>query len=465
MPQTDVIERLAALLPSGRLLIGAEIGPRYYTDVVGRIGAMPQVVVRPRNTVEASRILADCHAAGVCIVTQGGMTGLACGALPRENEIVLSLEHMNRIQAIDVNGATVTVEAGAVLETVQEQVETLGLSFPLDLGARGSCTIGGIIATNAGGNHVIRYGTMRELVLGLEVVLADGTVIGDLRKYLKNNAGFDLKQYFIGSEGTLGVITRAVLRLFPLPAERAVAGCSLSSFANVVAFLNHVRHRLGGELTAFEVMWQSYFLRAAALPHIKPMLPAGRPFYAIVEASGGDAASTRERFERILGEAHEIALIEDAVIAKSQTEAASIWRIRDASVEVHAAIRPAIAFDISLAIDQMEEFAERLDAAIHAIDPHSHAVIFGHLGDGNLHVGVHHADDRPAIREDLEKRVYDLVAAYGGSISAEHGIGISKRPYLDRSRTKAEIALMRTIKKAIDPKGILNPGRVIEIDE
>jgi FAD/FMN-containing dehydrogenase len=464
MSHPDLIERLAPSLSAGGLLIGAEIGPRYYTDVAGRVGTLPQVVFRPRSTAEVSRILANCHAEGAPVVVQGGMTGLVCGALPRTDEVVMSLERMNRIEAIDVEAATVIVEAGAVLQTVQERVEMLGLSFPLDLGARGSCTIGGNIATNAGGNRVIRYGMMRELVLGLEVVLADGTVIESLRKYFKNNTGFDVKQYFIGSEGTLGVITRAVLRLFPLPAQRAVACCSLSSFSNVIALLDLVRRQLGGELTAFEVMWHSYFSRAAALPHVKPALPADRAFYVIVEACGVDAASTRDRFEGLLGQAHEAALIDNAVIAKSEAEAASIWRIRDASVEVHAAIRPAISLDVSLAIDRMEEFAARADQVAQAADQASCIVVFGHLGDGNLHVGVHHAEDRPDIGREIEARIYDLVAACGGSISAEHGIGISKRPYLRHSRTEAEIALMRAVKKAVDPKGILNPGRIFEID-
>jgi FAD/FMN-containing dehydrogenase len=465
MPQLGLIERLAPSLSGGAVLLGAEIGPRYYTDVVGRVGSLPQAVLRPRSTAEVSRILANCHAEGVPVAIQGGMTGLVCGALPRTNEIVISLERMNRIEAIDVKAATAIVEAGAVLEMVQEQVETLGLSFPLDLGARGSCTIGGNIATNAGGNRVIRYGMMRELVLGLEVVLADGTVIENLRKYFKNNTGFDVKQYFIGSEGTLGVITRAVLRLFPVPAERAVACCSLSGFSNVIALLDLMRRRLGGELTAFEVMWRSYFARATALPHVKPALPADREFYVIVEASGVDAATTRDRFESLLGQAHEAALIDNAVIAKSGAEAASIWRIRDASAEVHAAIRPAISLDVSLAIDRMEEFAARADEVAQAVDRQSCIVVFGHLGDGNLHIGAHHADGRPDLGEELERRIYDLVAACGGSISAEHGIGISKRPYLRHSRSEAEIALMRAIKKAVDPKGILNPGRIFEADQ
>ena len=465
MPPPGLVDMLAPSLSAGGLLIGAEIGPRYYTDVVGRVGASPQAVLRPRSTTEVSRILAACHAEGVPVAIQGGMTGLVCGALPRASEIVLSLERMNRIEAIDVNAATATVEAGAILQMLQERVETLGLSFPLDLGARGSCTIGGNIATNAGGNRVIRYGMMRELVLGLEVVLADGTVIENLRKYLKNNTGFDVKQYFIGSEGTLGVVTRAVLRLFPLPAARAVACCSLSSFANVVALLDLARRRLGGELTAFEVMWQSYFSRATALPHVKPVLPTDRAFYVIVEASGVDAANSLYRFENMLGHAHETTMIDDAVIAKSEAEATSIWRIRDASVEVHAMIRPAIGFDVSLAIDRMEDFAVRADAVARALDPRCGVIVFGHLGDGNLHVGAQHTDGPADIGKELEQRIYDLVAACGGSISAEHGIGISKRPYLRHSRTDAEIALMRAIKKAIDPKGILNPGRIFEIAE
>src|SRR6516162_11593496 len=238
MPQPGLIERLAPSLSGGAVLLGAEIGPRYYTDVVGRVGSLPQAVLRPRSTAEVSRILGNCHAEGLPVVIQGGMTGLVCGALPRTNEIVISLERMNRIEAIDVKAATAIVEAGAVLQMVQDEVEALGLSFPLDLGARGSCTIGGNIATNAGGNRVIRYGMMRELVLGLEVVLADGTILKGVRKYIKNNTGVDLKQLFVGTEGTLGVVTRAALRIFPAPAEQQVALCALESFDKVRAFLD-----------------------------------------------------------------------------------------------------------------------------------------------------------------------------------------------------------------------------------
>ena len=464
MAPSGFVERLAASCAPGVLLTGDGIGPRYFTDVVGRTGALPRAVLRPSTTAEVSRLVAACHAEGVPVVTQGGMTGLVGGTLPNADEIVLSLERMNRIDEIDTGSGTATVEAGAVLQTVQDRVEARGFTFPLDLGARGSCTIGGNIATNAGGNRVIRYGMMRDLVLGLEVVMADGTVIDALRKYIKNNAGFDVKQYFIGSEGTLGIVTRAVLRIFPKPGERAVACCSLSGFAAVVALLAHARRLLGGDLTAFEVMWNAYYARAAALPHARAPLRADRPFYVLVEASGADAERTRAGFETVLSQALADGLIEDAVVAKSEADAAALWRIRDASLEVHAAVMPAVGFDVSLAIEAMEEFAAKVGEAAGALDPEALVLLFGHLGDGNLHVIVHHAQAPADVGGRLEERIYDLVGAFGGSISAEHGIGIAKRPYLGRSRTSAEIALMRSIKMAVDPKGILNPGRVIAIE-
>jgi FAD/FMN-containing dehydrogenase len=337
--------------------------------------------------------------------------------------------------------------------------------FPLDLGARGSCTIGGNISTNAGGNRVIRYGMTRDLVLGLEAVLADGTILKGVRKYIKNNTGIDLKQLFVGTEGTLGVVTRAALRIFPAPAEQQVALCALESFDKVRALLDLARTRLAGDLTAFEVMWNEYYrLTTELVKGVAAPLPTSHPFYVLLEASGSDAERIRSDLEAMLETALEPGIILDATIASSGAAAAAIWKIRDSSVELGRAIGPnGVGFDISLAIGEMQAFADTVNRELkEKIDPAAYAIVFGHAGDGNLHVNVRYS---PAVDkyEEVSKLVYGLTADFAGSISAEHGIGLLKRPYLKLSRTEGEIETMRTLKRALDPHGILNPGRIFTV--
>jgi FAD/FMN-containing dehydrogenase len=335
--------------------------------------------------------------------------------------------------------------------------------YPLDLGARGTCTIGGNISTNAGGNRVIRYGMTRDLVLGLEAVLADGTVLKGLRKYIKNNTGTDLKQLFIGTEGTLGVVTRAALRIFPAPAEQQVALCALPSFDAVRALLGLARKRLGGELTAFEVMCKYYYGYATELVkgNVAP-LPSGSPFYILMESSGSDGERLRTDVEKLLEEALGEGIITDATIASSGAAAAAIWRIRDSSVEVGRATAPSVGSDISLAIDQMEPFTIAIEKAIKKVDKDAVMTVLGHVGDGNLHVNAKYSP--PADKhEEMKEIIYSITADFGGSISAEHGIGIARRPYLKLSRTPEEIETMRTLKRALDPHHILNPGRIFTI--
>jgi FAD/FMN-containing dehydrogenase len=335
--------------------------------------------------------------------------------------------------------------------------------FPLDLGSRGSCTIGGNISTNAGGNRVIRYGMTRDLVLGLEAVLADGTVLRGVRKYIKNNTGIDLKQLFVGTEGTLGAVTRAALRIFPAPAERQVALCALSNFDQVRALLTLARKRLGGELTAFEVMWNSYYrLTTELVKGVARPLAADHPFYVLFEASGSDAERLRADLEKLLEQALGDDIILDATIASSGAAAAAIWRIRDSSVELGRALGPRVGFDVSVAIDRMDAFADAIDAGLKTIDKHAYAIVFGHAGDGNLHILATYSP--PADKYDqISKLVYGITGDVGGSISAEHGIGILKRPYLKLSRTADEIETMRTLKRALDPHQILNPGRIFTV--
>jgi FAD/FMN-containing dehydrogenase len=460
--QASIMGDLRAAFDTSTVLTGADIEARYHTDMAGVPVAPPLAVMRPRSTEEVSQFLKICHAARVPVTTQGGMTGLVRATMPMPGEIVLSMERMTAIEEVDTGGGVVITQTGVPLQRLQERVGLDGFMFPLDLGARGSCTIGGNISTNAGGNRVIRYGMTRDLVLGLEAVLADGTILKGVRKYIKNNTGIDLKQLFIGSEGILGVVTRAALRVFPAPAERQVALCALPSFGQVTAFLRMARQSLGGELTAFEVMWNAYYRQTVErVKGVVGPLPTHHPFYVLLEASGSDAERIRDGLEKMLETAMGDNLILDATLSTSNASAAAIWRIRDSSVELGRSFPFAarMGFDVSLAIDRMEEYADTLDARVKAIDPHAFTIVMGHVGDGNLHPSVYH-EHTPDKHDEFEKLVYDLTGEFGGSISAEHGIGILKRPYLKMSRTEEEIETMRTLKRALDPKNILNPGGI-----
>jgi FAD/FMN-containing dehydrogenase len=458
-----IIGELRAAFDATTVLTGADIGARYHTDMAGIPVDPPLAVVRPRSTDEVSRFLRLCHQARVPVTTQGGMTGLVRATMPMPGEIVLSTERMNAIEEVDTGGGVIITQTGVPLQRLQERVAQDGFMFPLDLGARGSCTIGGNISTNAGGNRVIRYGMTRDLVLGLEAVLADGTILKGVRKYIKNNTGIDLKQLFVGTEGTLGVVTRAALRIFPAPAEQQVALCALPSFDKVRALLDLSRRRLGGELTAFEAMWNSYYrLTTELVKGVVAPLPTNHPFYVLMECSGSDAERIRADVEKLLEEALGEEIVLDATIASSGAAAAAIWRIRDSSVELGRAIVPNVGFDISLAIDRMEAFANAVDKGVKTIDKDAYAIVFGHAGDGNLHVNAKYSP--PADKhEEMTKLIYGITGDFGGSISAEHGIGILKRPYLKLSRTAEEIETMRTLKRALDPHHILNPGRIFEM--
>jgi FAD/FMN-containing dehydrogenase len=388
-------------------------------------------IARPADTGEVSRVLAACFDAGQPVVPMGGLTGLVQGATASPGEIGLSLERMNRIEAIDARDRTMRVQAGATLQLVQEAAERAGLMFALDLGARGSATVGGNAATNAGGNRVIRYGMMREGVLGLEAVLADGTVISSLNRMIKNNAGYDLKQLFIGSEGTLGVITRLVLRLRPLPLSHQTALLACTSFDQVTGLLGRLDALLGGQF----------------------------PYYVIVEALGGDPTGDQARFEQGLATAGEEGRFADAAIATSQAQRDAIWALRDDVGRLFALGHPFV-FDISLPVAEMEGYVAEVHRALGERLPGERCFTFGHLGDGNLHFVVV-GSAGPDARQTVEEIVYRPLATRQGSVSAEHGIGIEKRSWLSLSRSADEIALMRRLKQSLDPRGILNPGRVI----
>jgi len=454
----ELIAELRSRLGTGSVLEGEDAQAKA-VSFWSRLGA-PRAVLLPRSAEEVSLILKLANQAGAPISPWGGKTGLVDGA-QADGALALSLERMNRIEQIDAEGLTMTVQAGCILQVACEAAEAEGLYLPLDLGARGSATIGGNISTNAGGNRVIRYGMMRDMVLGLEAVLADGTVISSLNRLIKNNTGYDLKQLFIGSEGTLGVVTRAVIRLRPRPTSQDTAIVGVESFDKLVVFLRRIELALAGGLSAFEVMWDDFYQLVTTPPALgRAPLACPHPYYVLVESLGADQDADSARFEAALVEALEGGDITDAAIAKSQAERQAMWALRDDVAQV-ARNGPIFTFDVGLSLSSMETYVAELRAAFKARWPQTGSLtVFGHLGDGNLHViagvGSRTAEDKTAV-QDL---VYGGIRSRGGSISAEHGIGLDKKAYLGWSRSESEISLMRTLKAALDPKGILNPGKI-----
>lgn len=457
---SELLTTLSRELGEDAVLGGPDVSDKYAVDVSGENPLKPIAVVLPRSTADVATILRHCSEAGQPVVVQGGLTGLSGGATPQPGELALSLERMSGVESLDRASMTLTALSGTPLQVIQEAAEEAGLLFPLDLGARGTCQLGGLIATNAGGNQVIRFGMTRNLVLGLEAVLADGTVISSMNRMLKNNAGYDLKQLFIGTEGTLGVVTRAVLRLFPRLPGKCTALCALDSFAGVVELLRAVQANIGSSLSAYEVMWASYF--DYVIEHVETLRsPFERtyPLYALIETEGTDTAHDAERFESTLGSALESGVIQDAVIAQSQQDVQSFWAIRDGIAEITSALMPYASLDVSMAVADMPGFLDQVDEKLAARFGPVTNLVFGHVGDNNLHLFI--TTGREADVDPILDAVYKITGDYQGSISAEHGIGALKREYLHYSRSSEELELMRRLKRTLDPNGILNGGRVI----
>jgi FAD/FMN-containing dehydrogenase len=456
----DILDALRAKVGPGAVLAGDAIGARYRVDFSHENACAPLAVLRPATTDEVAAILRECHHARQRVVIQGGLTGLAGGATPQANEIAISLERLTGIEEVDRAAQTMTVRAGTPLQAVQQTASDAGYLFPLDLGARGSCTIGGNIATNAGGNQVIHFGMMRNLVLGLEAVLADGTIVSSLNKMLKNNAGYDLKQLFIGTEGTLGVVTRAVLRLWPKLPSKVTALCALRGFEEAVGLLHALQARLGGSLSAFEAMWAGYFHYVLEhMPALRSPFSERHALYALVEIEGTAHAADTAHLEAALAWSLDSGIVADAVLAQSAREAKDLWAIRDGIGDVTPTLQPLLAFDVSVPVDSMAAFLSAVDAAFARFPDPVTNLVFGHIGDSNLHLAVttHRAHDLGKLCDV----VYQAVGRYAGSISAEHGVGTLRRDYLHHSRSAAEIEVMRRLKAALDPHGILNAGRVM----
>ncbi len=461
--------RLEAAVGAAHVLTLPSDTAPYLTDWRGRFHGRAQAVVRPADTAQVAAVVRECVAAGVPIVPQGGNTGMCGGATPDESgaEVVLALGRLNRIRSIDVDNATMTVEAGVPLAQVQESAVGAGLFFPLSLGSQGSCTIGGNLSTNAGGTAVLRFGNARELVLGLEVVLPDGRVWDGLRGLRKDNTGYDLKQLFVGAEGTLGIITAAVLKLFPHPSAQVTALAAIAGPDAAVRLLRALKSALGDRLVAFELI-SGFALRLCRKHH--PDLPDPLPshaWYALVQADDTSPSShLAETVEAALAKTLEDGIAIDVAVAHSRDQANALWSLRENISESQRREGPNIKHDISLPVSAIPEYLQRAEQALLAAFPGAQLVVFGHLGDGNLHYNVAAPDGSDAdafMRHgaDANRIVHDLVTERGGSISAEHGIGQLKRDELRHYKAALELDLMRTIKRALDPAGLLNPGKVL----
>jgi len=457
----QLLQQIEAVVGAAGILSGNGLAGRSAGIWSGRdLEAL--ALVRPATTEQVSRVMKLCHAAGQSVVPAGGMTGLAGGHKSTSADIVLSSERMNRIESVDAHSRCMTVEAGAILQTVQEAAADADLMFALDLGARASCTIGGNIATNAGGVRVLRYGMMREQVLGLEVVLADGTVVSSMFNVLKNNAGYDPRQMFLGSEGTLGFITRAVLRLHEAPLAVETAILAASSWGKVMSLLRYFDAALPGALGAYEVLWRDHYeLNTGPFSSVDAPLDAGAPYYVLMDVFISDGDQGREYLQTLLMNALEQGDICDGVLASSETERGRFWQIRENFEPEQKKFGLIYGYDVSLPLEAMETYVDEVRASLQQRFADAELMAYGHIGDGNLHFSIYPGEQRD--RAAVDEMVYFPLQALQGSVSAEHGIGLEKKSYLGYTRSDAEIELMRMTKRMMDPANILNPGKIFDL--
>lgn len=440
------------------LITDPSLMTRYLTDATRVAGALPRFVARPRTTQAVSQILRICHAADQPIVVQGGLTGLSGGARPKEGEAVISLENMSCLAPVDPIAATVVVDAGTALQAVQDAADDAGLYFGVDIGARGSATIGGLVSTNAGGIRVLRYDMMRAHVLGVEAVLSDGTILSSLRGLMKDNSGPNLNHLFIGSEGLYGVVTKVCLRLSAKPTSERNALCAVPSITAALALLQRLRSALGPRLTAFEGIFAPVYAGVANMLGSKAPLSAGAPLYILTEVQFFGDEVAESLFETVLMQSYEEGLCEDIVISQSGRDFATIWSVRESCNEYTFSLGKLVGHDVSIPLATLSRFSQEAEFVLATTDPEAKAYVFGHLGDGNLHYVV-----KTECRERVSPALYELAARCGGSVTAEHGVGHDKREYLSLVRSPAELSTIRSLKMALDPKSILNRNRVIGI--
>jgi len=459
----DAIRKIAG--PKG-VFDGDDAAP-FLSEWRDRWPGQAALIVAPSSTDEVAAIVRVCAQHNIAITPQGGNTGLVGGQIPFGDEILLSLKRMRRIREIAPLNNTMTLDAGVTLTEAQETAASVDRLFPLSIGSEGSCQIGGVISTNAGGVNVLRYGNVRDLVLGLEAVTPNGEIWNGLKRLRKDNTGYDLKQLLIGGEGTLGVITGAVLKLFPQPAEKITACAGVESVKDAVALLAHAQNATGGAATSFELMSRICIdLVLKHIPETRDPMRAAHKWYVLMEFSSGSAGVLRTITENMLAQALDRGMITDAVIAQSEAQAQMLWRIRHSVSEAINGEGLGARHDVSVAISDIPAFLEKADAEIERLAPGARVVAFGHIGDGNIHydvvgpqgAGKHAIDDK---RGAIETAVYDVIDAFDGSISAEHGIGRHRRETLANRKSAVDLDMMRAIKNALDPQGIMNPGKMI----
>ena len=448
-------------------VVAPEDAAPFLSEWRGRWPGEAAMIVTPASTEEVAAVVKICADNNVAITPQGGNTGLVGGQIPSGNEILLSLKRLRAVRDVSPLNNTMTLEAGLTLAEAQDIAAEAGRLFPLSIGAEGSCQIGGVISTNAGGVNVLRYGNCRDLVLGLEVVLPDGRIWNGLKRLRKNNTGYDLKHLFIGGEGTLGIVTAAVLKLFPAPAEKITAFAGMSTADDAVALLAHAQDATGGGATSFEFMNRICVeLTSAHIPGVRDPLESPHQYYALMEFSSGETGALRSTVETMLAGALEKGLLEDAVIAESDAQSKALWHMRHSMSEAINTQGLGARHDVSVATSDIPAFLKMARGEVLKIAPDARIVEFGHMGDGNVHYDIVGPDGAPKEaltdkRPEIENAVYDVIASFDGSISAEHGVGRHRRDTLAKRKAGVELDMMRAVKNALDPQGVMNPGKML----
>ncbi len=466
LPTAQSLDAIRDIVGPKGIFEGDDRAP-FLSEWRGRWPGEAALIVAPASTEEVSKVVALCDEKNIAITPQGGNTGLVGGQIPFGDEILLSLKRMRTVREIAPLNNTMTVDAGLTLAEAQEAAQEAGRLFPLSIGSEGSCQIGGVISTNAGGVNVLRYGNMRDLVLGLEAVLPNGDVWHGLKRLRKDNTGYDLKQLFIGGEGTLGIVTGAVLKLFPQPAQQVTAIAGVKSADAAVQLLAHVQEATGGGASSFELMSRrciDFVLKH--IPDTRDPLETQSPWYVLMEISSGQKSGLRDTVEALLARALDQDLLSDAMIAENQAQTKMLWRIRHSISEAINGEGLGARHDVSVATSDIPAFLDQAGETVERLAPGARVVAFGHIGDGNVHYDVAPPEgaDKHALDEkrgDIEAAVYDVIGRFDGSISAEHGIGRHRRDTLAKRKNHVDLNMMRAIKSAIDPKGIMNPGKML----
>lgn len=456
-----IITALQQGLGHTMVLTGEQLAHRYHHIWKMNEPLQAVAVVLPTSTADVSAAMAICHKHSQPVVVHGGLTNLVGSTETTGTEVVISTEKLNTIEEVDQQGRTITVQSGVILEHIQQAAEEVDLELPINFGAKGSAQIGGVISTNAGGLRVFRYGMTRQSVLGIEAVLADGTVISSMKKLIKDNSAYDLKQLFIGSEGTLGIITKAVLKLIEAPQSRSSAFAAFDEYRQVVSFLKYMDRGLAGTLSGYELIWGQTYQQMTSPSTVRCPLPNGYKYYVLLDALGSNQAADDQLLMQLMERAVTDGMLSDAVVSHTAADVEWFWGIREDVHVVASACTYDQHFDVSLPITDIGSYVDEVVQRVEAIEGVRRCYPFGHVADGNVHFIVDKQDESVALKEAIDRVVYSPLTALGGSVSAEHGIGLHKRKYLPLCRTTEEIQLMHTIKRAMDPRGILNPGKVL----